>query len=59
MKIQLKHFLTGDWENLQEEFFLQPQVLTSSSSMPPTQHDLPTHKCFFRSLVLGHVGEYF
>jgi hypothetical protein len=27
--------------------------------MPPTQHDFPTHKHSFRSLVLGYVGKYF
>jgi hypothetical protein len=27
MHTRLKRFLKGDWENLQEEFFLQNQVL--------------------------------
>ncbi len=34
-------------------------LLTSSTSIPFPQHDLPTHKCLFHNLTLGHVGEYF
>jgi hypothetical protein len=46
-------------ENLQEDFFLRAQTLViSSNSMPPTQHDLPTHKHFLHSLVLGCVRKY-
>jgi hypothetical protein len=42
-----------------EEFFLQTQTLaTSSSSRPLAQHDPPTHKHFFHSLVLGRAKEY-
>jgi len=45
---------------LQEEFFLRVQALvTSLSSIPFLQHDPPTHKCLFHSLVLGCVREYF
>jgi hypothetical protein len=45
---------------LAKGFFLQAQVSSaSSSSIPFPQHDPPTHKCFFCSLALGHVGEYF
>jgi hypothetical protein len=46
MQIQLKHFLIGNWENLQEEFSLQAQALaTNSNSMHFPQHDPSTHKC--------------
>jgi hypothetical protein len=46
--IQFKSFLANNWENLQEEFFLQAQVLsTSLSSILFPQHDLPIHKCLF------------
>jgi len=39
---------------------LQTQALaTNSSLMPLPQHDPPTHKHFFCSLILRHVGEYF
>ncbi len=60
MQIQVKHFLVGDWGNLQEEFFLQAQSLVASlCSMSFPQHDLPAHKHVFHNLVLGHAGEYF
>jgi hypothetical protein len=60
MRIQVKRFVVGDWENLQEELFLQAQALVaSSSSVPFPQHDPSTHKHFFHNLVLRHVGEYF
>ncbi len=50
---------SGQLENLQKDFFLKAQALvTSSNSMPPTQHDLPTHKHFLHSLVLGCVRKY-
>jgi len=26
--------------------------------MPPHQHDRPTHKCLFHSLIFGHAREY-
>lgn len=60
MWIQVKRFVIGDWENLQEKFFLWAQALVaSSSSMPFPQHDPLAHKHFVHNLVLGHVGEYF
>ncbi len=60
MQIQVKHFLVGDWENLQEEFFLWAQALVASlSSMSFPQHDLPVHKHVLHNSVLRHVGEYF
>ncbi len=49
-----------NWENLQEEFFFQAQVLlVSLSSIPFPQHDLPIHKRPFRNLAIGHAAEYF
>ncbi len=60
MQIQVIWFLIGDWENLQEEFFLWAQDLMASSSlMPFPQHDPSAHKHFLHNLVLGHVSEYF
>jgi hypothetical protein len=57
--IQLKHFLTSDWENLQEKFFLQAQaLLANSNTIPFLQHDPPTHKHMLRNLTLGRVEEY-
>jgi hypothetical protein len=57
--IRLKRFLAGDWENLQDEFFLQAQaLLASSSSIPFPQHDPPNQKRLLCSLALGRVGEY-
>jgi len=57
--IRLKRFLAIDWENLQEEFFLQAQVLsTSLNSICFPQHDPPTHKRLFHSLAFGCVREY-
>jgi hypothetical protein len=59
-KIQFKKILVGDGENLEDEFFLWAQTLaTISNLMPPIQHDFPTHKCFFHSLVHGHIKKYF
>jgi hypothetical protein len=56
--IQFKHFLACDWKNLHEEFFLPTQALaTSLNSMPPTQHDPPTHKRIFHKLVFGCAQE--
>jgi hypothetical protein len=58
-QIQLKHFLTNDWENLHETFFLQIQALaTSSSSMPLPQHDLRVHKCVLRNFIFRCAKEY-
>ncbi len=58
MQVQLKHFLVGDWENLQE-FFLWAQVLaTSLNSMPFPQHDPPIHKCFLHSLIIRRAKQY-
>jgi len=60
MWIQLKCFQTSNWENLQEEFFLEAQALsTGSSSILFPQHDPPTHKRLLRNLALGYAGEYF
>ncbi len=59
MWIWLKHFLTKDWENLQEIFSLQAQALaTSLNLMPLPQHDPLVHKLFHHNLVLGCVKEY-
>jgi len=58
-RIRLKHFLTNQWENLQDEFFLRAQVLlTNSSSTPFPQHDPLTHECLFHNLALGRAREY-
>ncbi len=47
MWIQLKHFLIGDWENLQEKFFSRAQALAANSSlMFIPQHDPLFHKHF-------------
>ncbi len=60
MKIQLKHFLTNVWENLQKEFSLQAQALVASLSlMPLPQHDPLVHKHFHHNLILGCAREYF
>jgi hypothetical protein len=58
-RIQVKRFLAGDWENLQDEFFLRSQALLASSrSIPFPQLDPLIQKCLFHSLSLGHAGEY-
>jgi hypothetical protein len=60
MRIQVKRFVVGDWENLQKELFLWTQTLVaSSSSMPFPQYDPLVHKHFLHNFVLKHVGEYF
>jgi hypothetical protein len=60
MQIRFKRFLASDWENLEEEFFLQAQALsTSSSSIPFPQHDPPTHKRLFCNVTFGLIREYF
>jgi len=51
-RIQLKCFLTGNWENLYEEFSLQAQTLEVSSDLVPfLQHDPLVHKRLLRSLI--------
>ncbi len=60
MRIQFKCFLVGDWENMQEKFFLWAQALTTNLSLVlPPKHDPSTHKGFFCSLIFRHVREYF
>jgi len=60
MQIQFKRFLTDDWENMQEFFFLWTQALTTNSnSVLPPKHDPLTHKGVFCNLVLGRAKEYF
>ncbi len=59
-QIRLKSFLTSNWENLHEEFILRAQVfVANSNSMPLPQHDPPTHKHLFHSLILEHATKYF
>jgi hypothetical protein len=56
----IQRFLVSDWENLQEEFFLQAQaLLANSSSISFPQHDPPIHKHLICNLAFGRVGEYF
>jgi hypothetical protein len=60
MRIQLKHFLASDWENMYKAFiFLASTSAKNSNSMPLAQHDPPTHKHLFHNLVLRCVEKYF
>jgi hypothetical protein len=48
MWIRFKCFLTSDWENLQEEFFIQAQVLLANlSSIPFPQNVLQFINVYF------------
>ncbi len=58
-QIGFKCFLMGEWENLQEEFFLRAQLWrVGLSSMLLPQNDPLAHKHHLHNLVFRHVGEY-
>lgn len=56
---RIHHFLRGDWEQLQAEYFLRARSFTARAMSDPTRHTTPPeHRRLRRACRLAQAGEY-